>query len=186
VNVFNKLIVIILLLILLALSILLALMPVETLRSLQTAMGNAAQWVTSFQSRQPLIFSLGRVALAVFGILVALPLLWQEVKPRRPKAVRVITESGTQAAVTTDAVEQRLAWHIAQLADVVSVEPSVTGGRNGVGVRLKVQTGPEIDVPMKTDEIASVAKEVVTERMGLRLAKIQVSIDHAPYSEGVA
>jgi predicted membrane protein len=186
VNVFNKLVVIILLLVLLALSILLALMPVETLRSLQNAMGNAAQWVTTFQSQQPLLFSLGRVALAVFGILIALPLLWQQVKPRRPKSVRVVTESGTQAAVTTDAVQQRLAWHISQLADVVNVEPQVSGGRNGVNIKLKVRTGPEIDVPMKTDEIVGVAKEVVTERMGLRLGKVQVSIDHAPYVEGIA
>jgi hypothetical protein len=186
VNVVNKIIVIILLLILLALSILLALAPIETLRALQVAMGNAAEWATSFQLRQPLLFSLGRVALAVFGILITLPLLWQQIRRKRPRAVRVTTEGGTQAVVTTDAVEQRLAWHISQLADVVNVEPSVSGGRNGVGVRLKVRTGPEIDVPMKTDEIASVAREVVTDRMGLRLAKIQVSIDHAPYVEGVA
>lgn len=185
-NVFNKLVVIILLLVLLALSILLALLPVETLRALQTAMGNAAQWVGNLQTQQPLLYALGRVALAVLGILIALPLLWQQVKPRRAKAVRVVTESGTQAAVTTDAVQQRLAWHIAQLADVVEVQPSVTGGRNGVNVNLKVRTGPEIDVPMKTDEIVGVAKEVVTERMGLRLGKIQVSIDHAPYTQGVA
>jgi hypothetical protein len=55
-----------------------------------------------------------------------------------------------------------------------------------VNVRLKVQTRPEIDVPMKTDEIVAVTREVVTERMGLQLGKIQVSIDHAPYTEGVA
>jgi hypothetical protein len=186
VNVFNKLIVIILLLVLLALCILLALMPVETLRTLQTAMGNAAQWVTTFQAQQPFLFSLARVGLAVLGIAIVLPLLWQQVKPRRPKAVRVVTESGTQAAVTTDAVARRLAWHLDQLADVVAVEPTVTGGRGGVNVRLKVQTRPEIDVPMKTDEIVAVTREVVTERMGLQLGKIQVSIDHAPYTEGVA
>ena len=53
-------------------------------------------------------------------------------------------------------------------------------------MRLDVQTRPEIDVPMKTDEIVSVAKEVITERMGLQLGKIQVHIDHAPYTEGAA
>jgi hypothetical protein len=186
VNVFNKIIVIVLLLVLLALSILLALAPVETLRSLQNAMGNAAQWVTAFQAQQPLLFSLARVGLAVFGLVIALPLLWQQIKPRRAKAVRVVTESGTQAAVTTDAVARRLAWHLDQLADVVNVQPVVSGGRNGVNIKLKVQTRPEIDVPMKTDEIVSVTKEVVTERMGLQLGKVQVDIDHAPYTEGVA
>ena len=142
--------------------------------------------MTTLQSQQPLLYALGRVGLAVLGIVVVLPLLWQQVKPRRPKAVRVVTESGSQAAVTTDAVARRLAWHIDQLADVVSVEPTVTGGRGGVNVKLHVQTRPEIDVPMKTDEIVAVAREVVTERMGLQLGKIQVNIDHAPYTEGVA
>ena len=161
-NVFNKIIVILLLVVLLALSILLALSPVDTLRTLQTAMGNAAEWVRSFSLRQPVLYALGRVGLAVLGIVVVLPLLWQQIKPRRPKAVRVVTESGSQAAVTTDAVARRLAWHIDQLADVVSVEPTVTGGRKGVNVKLRVQTRPEIDVPMKTDEIVAVAREVVT------------------------
>ena len=185
-NVFNKIIVIVLLLVLLALSVLLALLPIETLRTLQSVSGRAVEWARSWQVNQPLLFALGRAALAVLGIVIVLPLLWQQIKPRRPKAVRVITEGGSQAAVTTDAVARRLTWHLDQLADVVSVEPIVTGGRGGVNVTLRVKTRPEIDVPMKTDEIVSVTKEVVTERMGLQLGKVQVSIDHAPYTEGVA
>ena len=184
-NVFNKIIVILLLVALLVLSILLALAPIETLRAIQTAAGRAADWARGVQLDQPLLFGLGRVALAVLALAVVLPLLWQQVKPRRPKAVRVVTESGSQAAVTTDAVARRLAWHLDQLADVVHVDPTVTSGRNGVNVKLKVQTRAEIDVPMKTDEIVAVAREVVTERMGLQLGKIEVNIDHAPYTEGV-
>jgi hypothetical protein len=37
---------------------------------------------------------------------------------------------------------------------------------------------------MKTDEVVGVVKEVVTERMGLQLGKVQVRIKHAPYQEG--
>ena len=62
----------------------------------------------------------------------------------------------------------------------------MTGSGKAVNVKLNVQTRPEIDVPMKTDEIVSVAKEVITERMGLQLGRIQVHIDHAPYTEGTA
>ena len=34
------------------------------------------------------------------------------------------------------------------------------------------------------DEVVGVVKEVVTERMGLQLGKVQVRIKHAPYQEG--
>ncbi len=185
-NVFNKLIVIILLLVLLAVCLLLALAPVEALRSAENGLGVAAKWVSDFQFRQPLLFGIGRVALAVLAIVVVFPLLWQEIRRRRPRAVRVVTESGSNASVTTDSVARRLAWHIDQLADVVAVQPFVSGSGKSVNVRLEVQTRPEVDVPMKTDEIVSVAKEVITERMGLQLGKIQVHIDHAPYTEGAA
>jgi hypothetical protein len=51
-----------------------------------------------------------------------------------------------------------------------------------VHVRLNVETGPEIDVPAKTEEISQVAKEVIEERMGLKLAgKLEINIKHAPY-----
>ncbi len=185
-NVFNKLVVIILLLALLALSLMLALFPAQTLQSISTAFANAAAWVQALQVKQPVLYALARVGLAVIAIVVVLPLLWQQIKRRRPKAVRVVTESGSTASVTTESVARRLAWHIDQLADVVSVEPHVSGSGKSVNVRLEVQTRPEIDVPMKTDEIVSVAREVITDRMGLQLGKIQVHIDHAPYTDGVA
>lgn len=185
-NTFNKLIVIILLLLLLVLSLLLALFPIPTLQSVSAALQRAATWLQTLATNQPLLYALGRVGLAVLGIVVILPMLWQEIKRRRPRAVRVVTETGSSASVTTDSVARRLAWHIDQLADVVSVEPHVSGGGKAVNVRLDVQTRPEIDVPMKTDEIVSVAKEVITERMGLQLGKVTVHIDHAPYTDGTA
>lgn len=185
-NVFNKLVVIVLLLVLLALSLLLALFPVQTLQSISIAFNRAAAWALALQANQPLLYALARVGLAVLGIVVVFPLLWQQVKRRRPRAVRIVTEGGSAASVTTDSVARRLAWHIDQLADVVSVEPYVWGGGKAVNVRLNVQTRPEIDVPMKTDEIVSVAKEVITERMGLQLGKVEVHIEHAPYTEGAA
>jgi hypothetical protein len=185
-NVFNKLVVIILLLVLLAFSLMLALFPAQTLQAISTAFAHAASWVQALAANQPLLYALGRVGLAVLALVVVLPVLWQQIRRRRPRAVRVITEGGSAASVTTDSVARRLAWHIDQLADVVSVEPHVWGTGKAVNVRLDVQTRPEIDVPMKTDEIVSVAKEVITERMGLQLGKVQVHIDHAPYTEGVA
>jgi len=185
-NVLNKILVIILLLVILALCVLLALFPLQTLRAVQDGAAQAGVWLRTLQADRAWLFALGRVALAVLAAVIILPLLWQEIKPRGPRAVRVLTEGGSQAAVTTDSVARRLAWHLDQLADVVSVTPVVSGSGKAVNVKLNVQTRPEIDVPMKTDEIVSVAKEVITERMGLQLGKIEVKIEHTPYTEGTA
>lgn len=182
-NVINKVLVIVLLLSLLALCLVLALFPFQTLQAVQQGAAQATTWLQNMQTQRAWLFTVGRIALAVFAVLIVFPLLWQEVKVRRPRAVRVITENGSRAAVTTDSVARRLTWHIDQLADVISVAPVVTAGGKAVNVKLNVQTRPEIDVPMKTDEIVSVAKEVITERMGLQLGKIEVHIEHAPYTE---
>jgi hypothetical protein len=48
-------------------------------------------------------------------------------------------------------------------------------------VELLLETTPDIDVPMKTDEVLEVTREVIVERMGLKLGKVQVKIKHAPY-----
>jgi len=84
--------------------------------------------------------------------------------------------------VTTDSIAQRLTFNIDQLSEVISVKPKITAKGKGVHVRLNVETGPEIDVPAKTEEISQVAREVIEERMGLKLAgKLEISIKHAPY-----
>lgn len=185
-NIFNKIVVIVLLLALLALCMVVALFPLQALAVVQNSATQAASGLRNMEANQGWLFVLVRVALAVLSLVIVLPLLWQEVKPRRPRAVKVVTESGSNAAVTTDSVARRLAWHLDQLADVVNVTPVVTGGGKLVNVKLNVQTRPEIDVPMKTDEIVAVAKEVITERMGLQLGKIDVHIEHTPYTEGPA
>jgi hypothetical protein len=50
-----------------------------------------------------------------------------------------------------------------------------------VDVNLVLETSPDIDVPMKTEEVIEVTREVIVERLGLKLGKVQVKIKHAPY-----
>lgn len=182
-NVFNRVVVVLLVLLLLALAVLLAVFPLETLKAVQTGVGNAATFLTRLQSDYLWLYVVTRIALVLLAVLLFGLLLWGELKPRRPKAVRVLTETGSRATVTTESVARRLVWHIDQLADVIAVAPQVTASGKTVNVLLNLETRPEIDVPMKTDEVVKVAREVITERMGLQLGKIDVRISHAPYQE---
>jgi hypothetical protein len=183
-NVFNRIIVILLLLILLALAVLMAILPLETLRAAQSGLTAAATWLEQLSSRTAWLFVVGRISLVLAALILFVLFFWAEIRPRRPRAVRVATEGGSQAVVTTDSVAQRLQWHIDQLADVISVTPEVSARGRSVNVRLQLETRPEIDVPMKTEEVIGVAREVITERMGLHLGRIEVHIKHAPYQEG--
>ncbi len=182
-NIFNRIVVILLLVVFLAVAVLLAVLPLQTVTTVQHSMENFGAFLANAEKSTLWLYVAGRVLLILVALLIFGFLLWGEIRPRRVKAVRVLTETGSQASVTTDSVARRLVWHIDQLADVISVIPEVTASGKTVNVRLNLETRPEIDVPMKTDEVVRVAQEVITERMGLQLGKVEVRIKHAPYQE---
>ncbi len=128
-------------------------------------------------------FRLIQIVVVAAAALVFIPLIWLQVRRTRPATVRIQSAGAGAATLTADSVTRRLTWHIDQLADVVSVTPEVKAHGNSVDIKLNVRTTPDIEVPMKTEEILAVTREVVEQRMGLRLGKAEVQIDHAPYAE---
>jgi hypothetical protein len=183
-NAFNRIEVILLLLLLLALAIALAIFPVETIQVAQRLLDRFETLLQAWDQSYHALYMVGRAALLVLALILFCGLMYAELRRRKPKAVRVHTEAGSYATVTTESVARRLVWHIDQLADVISVTPRVTARGKSVNVRLDLQTRPEVDVPMKTDEVVGVAREVITEQMGLQLGQIDVHINHAAYEEG--
>ena len=181
-NVFNRLVVIVLLVVsMIALPVVLVLVPARP--DILTIIGQQSlSRLTAIGEQNQLLFILGGTLLAVLTFIVCGLLLWLELRRPRAKAVRIKKVSGDEAKVTTDSIARRLEYNIDQLAEVISVKPKITAKGKGVHVRLNVETGPEIDVPAKTEEISEVAREVIEERMGLKLAgKLEIHIKHAPY-----
>ena len=131
-------------------------------------------------------FRLAQVVVVVAAALLFIPLIWLQVRRTRPVTLRIQTAGAGAATLTADSVSRRLTWHIDQLSDVVSVTPEVKAHGNSVDIKLNVRTTPDIEVPMKTEEILAVTREVIEQRMGLRLGKVEVQIDHAPYTESAA
>jgi hypothetical protein len=182
-NIFNRIVTVLLLLLLLALVGTIVVLPTETVTAGQRGLESVGAFFAQLESAYYWLFIAGRILLAVIAVLLLGLLLWAEVRPRRPAAVRIHTEGGSQATVTADSVARRLAWHVDQLADVIAVTPRVNARGKAVDVLLELETRPEIDVPMKTDEVVAVTREVITERMGLQAGKIEVRIKHAAYQE---
>ncbi len=184
-NTFNRFVAVIVLLMLLALTLMLAISPEATLQFAQNSLKAAQQFLANLAASQAWLYYLARIALLIVGGGLFGYLLWQEVKPRRPGAVRLQTETGSRASVALDSISRRLAWNIDQLADVISVQPQVTPRGGAVDVVLNLETAPETDVPMKTDEVVAVATEVLSEQMGLQVGKVRVNIRHSAYHDEV-
>jgi hypothetical protein len=183
VNVFNRIVVVLLLLIGLLVAALLAVFPIQSLEVARQGLGLAAESLRGLEGTRFWVFMLARILLVLGAALVSGLLLWVELRPPRIKTVRVHNQAGDLAEVTADSVARRLTWHIDQLADVVGVVSQVYPHGRSVDVLLDLETAPDIDVPMKTQEVVACARDIIVERMGLQAGKIQVRITHAPYRE---
>ena len=181
-NALNRLILILLVLLLIVVVAVVMIVPQQSLRLAGATFDWLAQGAADYmKSGDRLLFAGGRVIAGGVIIFVLLVLLWLELRRPRKKAIRAQKLAGGEALIATDSIEQRLAYNIDQLPDVVRVQPHVTGRLRGVDVDLLLETSPDIDIPMKTEEVLEMTRQVITERMGLKLGKVQVKIKHAPY-----
>lgn len=181
-NHLNRIISSLVFLILLLFFVGLGLFPMEMLNWLQVQLSTLINHIARFQAIDATNFGLARIAVVVAALLVFLPLLMAEFTRRTESLVRLQTADGA-ASVTTDSIARRLAWHLDQLADIITVTPTVHSRGSLVDVVLDVETSPEIDVPMKTEEVMLVTREIIEERMGLKLGKLDVRIRHSDYPE---
>jgi hypothetical protein len=181
-NLFNRVVTLMVVLATWLAIVLLAAVPNQWLAWTRAGLDWVEQSLLGLAAMQPSwLYLLLRVGVIGLSTLVLAALLWLELRRRRTPVARVQVPVGGQAAVTADSVARRLAWHIDQLADVISVRPMVQTRGGVLDVHLSLETAPEVDVPMKTEEVMVVAREVIEQQMGLQLRKLQVEIQHAPY-----
>lgn len=180
-NVVNRLIIILLILVIIVLTAVIIIVPKQSLDLGAQSFDGLSQYADLYQAQQPALFASGRVIIGGAIVLLCLFILWLELRRPRKKTIRVQKMAGGDAYISVDSIAQRLAYNIDQLPDVVKVSPRITGRARGVDIDLMLETSPDVDVPMKTEEVLQVTREVVEERMGLKLGKVQVKIKHAPY-----
>ncbi len=180
-NIFNRVIMILLLFALVIATAIIAIAPLEALNFLTRFFEWLYQNAEFYQNADWAFFAASRVLIGGAIILVCLFLLWLEMRRPRKKTIRAQKMAGGEAHIAIDSIAQRLAYNIDQLPDVIQVSPQISGKSRGVDIDLLLETSPDIDVPMKTEEVLQVTREVVVERMGLKLGKVQVKIKHAPY-----
>ena len=182
-NIFNRFIVILSLLVIMVASAIFFIVPVPILHAVNPILQLLE---TNLSGMYPILEVAGGVVLTLLVWVICAAILWLEVRRPRPKTIRVLKISGGEAELTIDSIANRLEYNIDQLADIIKVKPTISPGRKGVKVDLELETSPEIEVPMKTEEVQQLTKDIVETRMGLRLDSVRVLIRHAPYPQPTA
>jgi len=173
-NLFNRVVTILLFVTLMIAVPILMILPTQIAGLVQQYLDGVSSGLSVFH--RAVLVMLGIISFIICGLVLYLEF-------RRParKMVRLESATGGEVELAVESIAQRLEYRVDQLPDVVRVRPEVKPRRKSVDVELYLETTPDIDVPAKTEEVCQVAREVIEERMGLKLRKIKVNIKHAPY-----
>jgi hypothetical protein len=180
-NVFNRMVAIVVWVTLIVAALAVAVAPMASAAWLQTQADAIARQLAQWQQANPTNFLIWQAALGIGALLVFGTLLFFEVLSGRQRGVRIHTSEGGSAELDPNSVGRRLQWHLDQLAEVITVIPAVKSRGGAVDIRLEIETAPDVDIPMKTDEVVGVTREVIERDMGLRLGKLDVRIRCAPF-----
>lgn len=158
-----------------------AITPIQALGQVRTATSTLSEMLQSWQASDPTNFMIGQAALGVAAIALFGMLIWLEILTGRRRGVRIRTAEGGSAELATDSIGRRLQWHLDQLAEVITVVPLVKSRGGSVDIKLEIEAAPDVDIPMKTDEVVEVTRDIVEHDMGLRLGKLDVHMRCAPF-----
>ncbi len=178
---FNRLVAILLWLVLLSVLGYFAAVPIEALAESQALLKSFAATLGKWRSADPTNFIIGQIAFGVVILSIFSTLIWLEVLASRRRGVRIRTAEGGSAELETESIGRRLEWHLDQLAEINTVIPAVKSRGGSVDIRLEIEAAPDIDIPMKTDEVVEVTRDIIELDMGLRLGKLDVHMRCAPF-----
>ncbi|MEX1021336.1 MAG: hypothetical protein WDZ49_16870 [Litorilinea sp.] len=180
-NTFNRIIALLLWLILLIGVGVVAVLPLRTVRAVQSYLGEWETHLLSAAEIDATNFLVGQIAVGVVGLLIFGFLISLTVFAGRRQGVRIRTAQGSSAELDTTSISRRLTWHLDQMSEVISVVPLISARGGAVNIKLEIETAPDIDVPMKTDEVVAATREIIEQDMGLKLGKLDVHVRYAPF-----
>jgi len=173
-NIFNRVVVVLLLIALILISAAVIVLPRQAITVAREFVAALDTYVSAFQGW---VF----MTIALLGLIaLCIVLLWLELRRATPSTVRVEKISGGEARVAVESVAQRLQYNLDQLPQVLSVKPRVSARGKRVDVTLDIETTQDVNIPAKTEEMSQITRSVIEEQMGLKLGKMIVSVRHTP------
>lgn len=182
-NFINRMLVVLQLLATLALAPILIVLLVLAPKSLGDFLTNLARGFPSGIGLTPTTAICAGLAGVLF--FIALLMLFLELQRPSIKRLKVQEVMGGDAEITADAIVHRIEHAVMQIPDVTRTRPRIVSTKKGnvVDLFMEVETDPDVNVPQKTQEVLAAARTVLEEKMGLKVGKIQVRLDHARKSK---
>ncbi len=179
-NAFNRMVVIVLWLLLMAAIGVATAAPQTTLAWMQDGLVQAGDWLAVQEENNAGNFLIGQIAVGVAAVLIFGVLIGLEIWSGQRRGVRIRTTQGGSAEIDTTSISRRLSWQLDQLAEIITVVPIVKSKGGSVDIKLEIEAAPDVDVPMKTDEVVDVTRELIEQDMGLKLGRLDVHMRYAP------
>ncbi len=110
------------------------------------------------------------IALALVWILLALFLLWLELRRSRRVYVRVPKISGGMVTLSIESITQQVQYRMEPLANVVRVQPQIQAQGGGVRAVIDVTAVSGINVPQLSSDLVEVVRRTLSEDLGLKIA----------------
>lgn len=181
-NTFNRILVVTLLIVIMLVCSVLLILPAlqspllsliaERLDHIGTLI-NRLEWY----KRIPVAFLL----VTVMDIFLLL-LLILELRRPRPQFIRVEKATGGEVQVSIASIADRLRYEIDALPNILHARPRVGAQRKGVTIELDVETVAGIDVPGQAEHIVETTRQIVEEKMGLKMARPpKINLRAIPY-----
>jgi uncharacterized alkaline shock family protein YloU len=181
VNTLNRIIMVLLILVVFFVVNVGLVVPNESLRIVYNTADNALKTMDRIRPGFIVPFRALLVLCALLLDILLFALLVLEVRGPAKRTIRIKRVGGGEVIVTSESIAERLQYHIDQVADVVSVKALVKPRGGGVDLDLQIQTGADVNVPEKAEQILQVAKQVVEDKLGLVLSgKPRVNIHVTP------
>jgi len=179
VNVFNRIVMVIVILALLFLVLFVMIRPLD---AVAIARANLDYFEQGLFDNQFFLWFLIVLGVAEFILLV---LFYLELKQRRRKTVRVKTKAGGNAQLGVQSVAESLEYRIDELAGVRQVRPRIISRGRDVEVAVDLDTSPSVNIPVLTDQITELCRDIVTRQLGVKIkGKVKINVKHEPYPKG--
>lgn len=184
-NVFNRIIVILLCLIAIAFSIIVFLLVGGVLRPTQVSPGGFLSGLWSFYSQlSPSNATIATIAFALLLIVSLIILILEFVNLRRRADQFVVREDSLgKVTVARSSVRKLVGYEAKGIPGVIETRQSVDKGRNGLRVQVRALLFPEVNAPEVGHTIQEKVQKSIQAHMGLDVIEVQVATQLEPFDK---
>ena len=168
-NIFNRIVMIILLLCLIVSSVVIA---VNIFTDLFSWEGIFTRILSFIEKTNPYIVFAIFIAIIVAGIVI----LIFEFYRRRVKTTNIIAEKGGKATITLRSASQMLVEDLGDIDNISNIKVRVLPKSGGTIINIFAQISKGINVSKKTKEVIKEANEFSTESLGLKVVRTNFTV----------